>query len=104
MNRSSFLDLYSRENHFDKIDIRSKILYPKLLNSSLSDFFSNVTHQLEEIVENVTVATGRKMDETNYTFFVYKSKKETGKSISNSMILKNLLGSMLNLIKVCKKY
>ena len=53
----------------------------------MSDFFSNVTYDLEEVVESVTVATGRKLDGTNYTFFVIRSKKENGNSISNSLTM-----------------
>jgi hypothetical protein len=50
---------------------RNKIAFPILSNGSLTNFFKEITFEVEEIIHKVTVATGRKLKDTNYTFFTF---------------------------------
>jgi hypothetical protein len=55
---------------------RNKIAFPILSNGSLTSFFKEITFEVKEIIHKVTVATGRKLKDTNYTFFTFGNSRK----------------------------
>jgi len=63
-------------------DIRKRIIFPKGLpqNKSLANFFEEVTHGLDEILDSIIVTTNFKQEGTHFTTFMFSNDENlTGK-------------------------
>jgi hypothetical protein len=56
-------------------DMRKKFIFPKGLpdNKSLHNFFEEVTHDLEDVVDSIVVTTNFKKEGTNFTNFEFSN-------------------------------
>jgi hypothetical protein len=54
-------------------DMRKRFIFPKGLpqNKSLANFFEEVTHDLDDIVDSLIVTTNFKWEGTNFTNFMF---------------------------------
>ena len=56
-------------------DVRKKIMFPKGLpqNKSLVNFFEEVTHDFDDIVDSIIVTTHFKLEGTHFTNFLFSN-------------------------------
>ena len=59
-------------------DFRRKLKFPEPSkeSESLGSLFLNVTHDLDEIIAKIIFATGRKVPNTNFSFFFFAPKQD----------------------------
>ena len=70
--------------------VRKKLIFPKIeiLNKSLSQFYRHVTFEWEDLVERISIKTGAKFGDTNFTIFVFVNTDSNSSNITNGNYLK----------------
>ena len=70
--------------------VRKKLIFPKIeiLNKSLSQFYRQVTFEWEDLVERISIKTGAKFGDTNFTIFVFVNTDSNSSNITNGNYLK----------------
>ena len=56
-------------------DLRKKLIFPKVADSniSLSTIFEELTYNWEDMISGISIKTGLKLENTNYTIFLFAS-------------------------------
>ena len=60
-------------------DVRRRIIFPKipnLNNISLTKLFESFTHSWKDLIVGIVIKTGLKMENTNYTIFLFAKNPE----------------------------